>query len=158
MVGGVSNNQSLLYLSKSPTQAQTQNANTNPAEQIKQNTQDSSDSTCKAQCECKTCASRTYQDKSDDPTVSFQSPTHISPQASGTAVMAHEQEHVTNEKSKANKEGREVIGQSVALFLATCEECKRTYVAGGLTTTITAAKKAYEGNDQQKGSLLAMSS
>ena len=63
--------------------------------------QKASDVASKPPGECKTCASRTYQDKSDDPSVSFQSPTHISPQASGTAVMAHEQEHVINEKSKA---------------------------------------------------------
>ena len=86
---------------------------------------------------CETCASRRYVDQSDDPSVSFQTPTHISPGASASMVMAHEREHVTNEQAKADREGREVVSQSVSLQTAICPECSRVYVSGGTTRTIT---------------------
>lgn len=88
--------------------------------------------------ECATCASRTYQDGSNDPGVSFKAPTHLSPEQAAGAVMSHEQEHVTNEQADAKSEGREVISQSVQIFTAVCPECGKTYVSGGVTKTTTA--------------------
>ena len=88
---------------------------------------------------CQTCKERKYQDKSNDPGVSFKSPGRISPGASASVVASHEQEHVTNEQAKARAEGRRVISQSVVLQYALCPECNRTYVSGGKTRTITAS-------------------
>lgn len=108
--------------------------------------------------ECATCASRTYQDGSDDPGVSFKAPTHLSPAQAATAVISHEMEHVTNEKANAEEEGREVINQSVQIFHSVCPECGKSYVSGGLTTTTTAGKsqKAYQdqNNGQTEGNLV----
>ena len=91
--------------------------------------------------ECQTCKSRTYMDVSDDPSVSFQTPTHISPGQSAAAVASHEMEHVTNEQAKAEKEGREIVSQSVTLQTSICPECKRVYVSGGVTRTVSAQKQ-----------------
>ena len=94
---------------------------------------------------CRTCASRKYQDSSNDPGVSFKSPTAIRPESAATAVMAHEQEHVTRNRQKAGQEGREVIASSVTLHMGICAECHKPYVAGGTTrTTTAAAKSAYQ--------------
>jgi hypothetical protein len=95
--------------------------------------------------ECQTCKNRRYVDGSDDPSVSFQSPTHISPGQSASMVMSHEREHVTNEQARADREGREVISQTVSLQVSTCPECGRMYVSGGVTRTITAEKNEEEG-------------
>lgn len=84
--------------------------------------------------ECETCKNRKYVDGSDE-MVSFKSPTHVSPEAAAGAVMAHEQEHVSNAYSKAAKAGGEVVQASVAIHTAVCPECGRTYVSGGTTTT-----------------------
>lgn len=86
---------------------------------------------------CETCKNRRYQDSSDDPSVSFQTPQSIAPGAEYTAVRSHEQQHVVNEQARARKEGREVVAQSVAIHYAVCPECGRVYVAGGTTTTTT---------------------
>lgn len=86
------------------------------------------------QIECETCANRKYQDGSDE-NVSFKSAAHVSPQAAGTAVRAHEQEHVSNAYSKAAQNNGEVIQASVSIHTSTCPECGRTYVSGGTTTT-----------------------
>jgi hypothetical protein len=91
--------------------------------------------------ECSTCASRTYQDKSDDSGVSFQTPTHLDPDQAASAVMAHEQEHVTREQADAEQKGREVISQSVQIQSAICPECGRSYVSGGTTKTMTRTKE-----------------
>ena len=91
------------------------------------------------QYECKTCASRKYQDRSDDPSVSFQAPTHISPGQSAAAVMSHEREHVANENAKAKRENREVIQSSISVHYAICPECGRSYAAGGEARTVTKA-------------------
>jgi hypothetical protein len=88
--------------------------------------------------ECQTCKNRRYADVSNDPSVSFQTPTHISPNQSASMVMAHEKEHVANEQAKADREGRKVVSQTVTLQMSTCPECGRMYVAGGVTRTITA--------------------
>jgi hypothetical protein len=84
--------------------------------------------------ECKTCAERKYQDGSDDGGVSFQSPTKVSPAAAGAAVRSHEQEHVTRNAAKAEREGK-VAHSHVAIHTAVCPECGKPYVSGGTTTT-----------------------
>lgn len=90
--------------------------------------------------QCSTCASRTYQDGSDDASVSFQAPTHLTPGQAETAVISHEMEHVVNEQAYAREDGREVIGQSVQIFREICPECGVSYVSGGVTKTTTADK------------------
>ena len=87
--------------------------------------------------ECKTCAERKYQDGSDDPGVSFKTAAHISPDQAAAKVRSHEYEHVTREQAKADREGREVVSQSVQLHTSICTECGRSYVSGGVTNTVT---------------------
>ncbi|MDR1135462.1 MAG: hypothetical protein LBL49_04690 [Clostridiales Family XIII bacterium] len=87
--------------------------------------------------ECQSCKSRRYKDVSDDPSVSFQSPTKLSDAEAGSAVRAHEQEHVSHEQAKAERENREVVSQNVVIHYAVCPECGKIYVAGGTTTTTT---------------------
>jgi len=91
-----------------------------------------------ASAECETCSSRRYVDQSDDPSVSFQAPTHVSPGQSAAAVMAHEREHVVNEQARADRDGSRVISQTVSIQMSTCPECKRVYASGGTTRTVTA--------------------
>jgi hypothetical protein len=90
--------------------------------------------------ECRTCADRRYVDKSDDPSVSFQTPTHISPSMSAAAVASHEQEHVRSEQARAHREDRQIISQSVSLTFDCCPECGRNYVSGGTTRTTSVSK------------------
>ena len=90
---------------------------------------------------CSTCEARRYQDVSDDSSVSFQTPTHISPGQSAARVASHEAEHVSNERARAEEEGREIISQTVSLSTSICPECKTVYVSGGETRTISAAAK-----------------
>lgn len=84
--------------------------------------------------ECETCKSRKYQDGSDE-NVSFKAASHVSPEASGARVRAHEQEHVANAYDKAKQNDGKVINASVSIHTAICPECGRTYVSGGETTT-----------------------
>ena len=103
--------------------------------------------------ECKTCQSRTYVDSSNDPGVSFKTPTQLSPAAADSAVRAHEGEHVYRETAKAESQNRRVISQSVQIFTDICPECGRVYTSGGKTTTVTAAQS--ESNPYlQKGLLI----
>lgn len=97
--------------------------------------------------ECQTCKERKYQDGSDE-MVSFKSAAHISPQAAGSAVRAHEQEHVSNAYKKAATGNGQVLQASVAIKTAICPECGRSYVAGGETTT--KIKYSNEENPYQK--------
>ena len=90
--------------------------------------------------ECQTCKSRKYMDKSNDPYASFQSPTHISPEAAFAAVSAHEGGHIANAQTEADKEGREVVSQSVRIHTDICSECGRVYVSGGEARTVTSGK------------------
>lgn len=85
--------------------------------------------------ECQTCKERKYQDGSDE-NVSFKSAQHISPTAAASRVRAHEQEHVSNAYSKAEKDGGKVVNASVTIHTAVCPECGRTYVSGGTTHTM----------------------
>lgn len=84
--------------------------------------------------ECQTCKERKYQDGSNE-NVSFKAAAHVSPQAAGAAVRAHEGEHVANAYDKAEKDGGKVLQAAVKIKTAICPECGRTYVAGGTTTT-----------------------
>ncbi len=97
--------------------------------------------------QCETCASRKYQDGSDE-SVSFKSASHISPQASASRVRAHEQEHVSNAYDKAAMDDGKVVCVSVRLQTAICPECGKTYTAGGVTNT--AIKYGNEDNPYMK--------
>lgn len=85
--------------------------------------------------ECQTCKSRKYMDQSKEGDVSFQTPTHISPENSFSAVSAHEGEHLSNAIAKGNEPGAKLISSSVSLRMSLCPECGTTYVAGGMTKT-----------------------
>jgi len=98
--------------------------------------------------ECQTCNNRKYKDVSDDSSVSFQTPTRISPEDAENRVRAHEQEHVSHEQVNAWKQGRRVTAQSVAIHYALCAECGRAYVAGGTTTTITQSESGQRGSER----------
>ena len=90
--------------------------------------------------ECKTCASRRYVDKSNDASVSFQTPTKVNSNSAMAAVASHENEHVRNERSKARREDREIVSQTVTLTFDCCPECGRSYVSGGTTRTASVSK------------------
>lgn len=98
--------------------------------------------------ECQTCKNRKYQDGSDDSGVSFQTPTKVDPKAAGTAVRSHEQEHVSRNQAKAEREGNKVVAQSVTIHTGICPECGKVYVSGGTTRTVTKS-----GNDSDKYSV-----
>lgn len=100
---------------------------------------------------CQTCEQRRYQDGSDDMGVSFKMPTRIAPEAAGVAVRGHEQEHVTRERAKAQREDREVISQSVTLHTDVCPECGKVYISGGTTRTTTASRPEPEMSGRQEG-------
>lgn len=85
--------------------------------------------------ECETCKERKYQDGSNEGNVSFKSASHISPSAAGSAVRAHEGEHVANAYNKAATNNGKVLQASVSIHTAICPECGRTYVSGGTTKT-----------------------
>ena len=97
--------------------------------------------------ECQTCKNRKYVDGSDE-MVSFKAPAHISPEAAGVRVRAHEQEHVANAYKKAAIGGGKVVQASVAIHTSICPECGRSYISGGTTTTQIAYKEEnpYEKN------------
>ena len=90
--------------------------------------------------ECQTCKTRKYQDGSDE-NVSFKTGAHVSPQASGAAVRAHEGEHVSNAYLKAKEEGGKVLSVGVSIHTAVCPECGRVYTAGGETRSVIATPK-----------------
>jgi len=97
--------------------------------------------------ECETCEKRKYQDGSDDMGVSYQTPTNIKPEQAPSAVRGHEMEHVYREQAKAEREGREVVSQTVTMHTEICPECGKAYVSGGTTETVTRAKTE---NDAQQ--------
>ena len=104
--------------------------------------------------ECQTCKERKYQDGSDDPGVSFKTPTNIAPEQAASAVRGHENEHVVREQAKARQEDRKVVSQSVTYHTAICPECGKAYVSGGTTRTVTKANtdnqpQQEQGQDQQ---------
>lgn len=85
--------------------------------------------------QCQTCKERKYQDGSNDPGVSFKTPTNIAPEQAAAAVRGHEQEHVVREQAKAQRENREIVSQSVTYHTAICPECGKVYISGGTTRT-----------------------
>jgi hypothetical protein len=88
------------------------------------------------QVECETCKNRKYQDGSNESDVSFKSPGHISPSASASTVMAHEQQHVANAYEKEADKNAKVISASVQIKTSVCPECGRSYVSDGQTNTM----------------------
>lgn len=98
--------------------------------------------------ECQTCKERKYQDGSNEGNVSFKSAAHISPNAAGAAVRAHEGEHVSNAYTKAEQGNGKVINASVSIHTSVCPECGRTYVSGGTTNTMI--KYSDESNPYQQ--------
>lgn len=98
--------------------------------------------------ECQTCKNRRYQDGSDDMGVSFQNPTKVNPRAAAAAVRGHEQEHVTRNRAKAQREGKEIVSQSVTIHTGICPECGKIYVSGG--TTRTSTRSTSEDKNQEK--------
>ena len=100
--------------------------------------------------ECQTCKERKYQDGSDDPGVSFKTPTNIAPDQAAAAVRGHENEHVVREQAKARQEGRKVVSQSVTYHMGICPECGKVYVSGGETRTVTKADNSQQADTQQQ--------
>lgn len=103
--------------------------------------------------ECETCKNRKYQDGSNDPGVSFKTPTKLSPDKAASAVRAHENEHVTREQANARRENRKVVSQSVSYHSAICPECGQSYISGGTTRTVTKGEveQTYGLAEEEKG-------
>ncbi len=87
--------------------------------------------------ECETCDRRRYQDVSNDSGVSFQTPTKISPEAAGSAVRTHENQHVSRNQAKAEREDMKIVSQSVRIMYDICPECGKIVASGGETRTVT---------------------
>ena len=101
---------------------------------------------------CQTCKKRKYQDGSDDPGVSFKTPTNVVPELAASAMQGHEQEHVVREQAEARREGREVVSQSVTYHSAIYPECGKVYVSGGTTRISTrAVQEQPEAGFEQEG-------
>ncbi len=98
--------------------------------------------------ECTTCENRMYVDGSNESDVSFKTPGHISPEQSYGKVLSHEQEHVSNAIAEGNKPDKQLLSATVSLKMATCPECGRRYVAGGVTKT---TMKYTESSPYEKG-------
>lgn len=90
--------------------------------------------------ECETCKNRKYKDGSDDPGVSFKSAAKINPKNARAVVSGHENEHVVRNRAKAEREGNEIVSQTVTLKTDICPECGKSYVSGGETRTVTKVK------------------
>lgn len=99
--------------------------------------------------ECQTCENRKYQDGSDDPGVSFKTASKVGAEGAAAAVRGHEYEHVYRNRAKAEREGKEIVSQSVRIKTAICPECGESYVAGGETTTVTKTKPEAEINPSE---------
>ncbi len=105
--------------------------------------------------ECQTCKNRKYKDGSDNPGVSFKTPTHISPQNAAYAIRSHEMEHVSHAQAEAQREDQDIVSQSVTYHTAICPECGRTYLAGGTTRTVfQKSQELYNDGPETKGSYL----
>lgn len=102
--------------------------------------------------ECQTCKNRKYQDGSNDPGVSYKTPTRISPERAAFAIRSHEAEHVAHARVEALKEDKEIVSQSVSYRTGICPECGRTYMAGGNTRTVfRSAPETYSQEPAKKG-------
>lgn len=111
--------------------------------------------------ECQTCRNRKYKDGSDDPGVSFKTPTHISPENAASAIRSHENEHVSHARAKALREDQKILSQSVTYHTDVCPECGRVYLSGGTTRTVFGESKDLKdlygiGEQEQKGAHLDM--
>ncbi len=109
--------------------------------------------------ECETCSNRKYQDRSSDPSVSFQTPTQVDPQNAEAAIWSHEREHVTHETQKAEREGQEVVSVHVDIRHGICPECGKIYVEGGETTVVTRPETdadSKSGSPSQKAAPIPM--
>ena len=99
---------------------------------------------------CGTCAERRYKDVSDDPSVSFQTPTSVAPEQAAAAVAAHEQEHVVNNAARAERSGQ-TARSTVSIHYAACPECGRSYASGGTTTTTYSRKASVDSEPAARG-------
>ncbi len=107
--------------------------------------------------ECQTCKNRKYKDGSDDPGVSFKTPTRISPENAASAIRSHEYEHVSHARAKAQREDQKILSQSVTYHTDVCPECGRVYMSGGTTRTVFASSQDPYGQEQErKGAYLDM--
>ena len=105
--------------------------------------------------ECQTCKNRKYKDGSNDPGVSFKTPTRVSPERAAFAIRAHEAEHVSRAWAQAQKEDKEVVSQSVSYHTDICPECGKTYMSGGTTrTTFRSKPETYSEEPVKKGEYL----
>lgn len=105
--------------------------------------------------ECQTCKNRKYKDGSDDPGVSFKTPTRIRPENAAYAIRSHEGEHVSHARAKAQREDQKILSQSVTYHTAICPECGRTYMSGGTTRTVFQSEQnPYKEDAEQKGQYL----
>ena len=59
--------------------------------------------------------------------------------AVATVAVAGSQIYASRQQAKAQREGREVVSQSVTYHTAICPECGKAYVSGGTTRTTTRA-------------------
>ena len=100
--------------------------------------------------ECQTCKERKYQDGSDDPGVSYKTPTNVAPERAASAVRGHENEHVVRERAEAQREDRKVVSQSVTYHTDICPECGKVYVSGGTTRTVTKANTDQQTQQQDQ--------
>lgn len=102
--------------------------------------------------ECQTCKNRKYQDGSNDPGVSFKTPTVISPERAAFAIRSHEAEHVARARLKALEEDKEIVSQSVSYRTGICPECGRVFMAGGNTRTVMrSVPETYSQEGVKKG-------
>lgn len=105
--------------------------------------------------ECQTCKNRKYQDGSNDPGVSFKTPTHLDPERAAYAIRSHEMEHVAHAKADAAKdEDKEILSQSVTYHTAICPECGRVYMSGGTTRTTFRTSREVAPDPVEKGQFL----
>lgn len=86
--------------------------------------------------ECQTCKNRKYVDGSKENDVSFKTPGHVSPEASLSAVINHENQHVANAIAQGNEKNKELVSSNVRIKMDRCPECGKSYAAGGETTTV----------------------
>ena len=105
--------------------------------------------------ECQTCKNRKYKDGSNDPGVSFKTPSHVSPENAANAIRSHEGEHVSHNRAQALREGRKIVSQSVTYHTDICPECGRVYMSGGTTRTVTRdSRDPSREETEQKGRFL----
>jgi hypothetical protein len=127
-------------------------ANANAADQVSK-AEGSESSSRVGRGSCKTCAERKYKDVSNDPSVSFQTPTSVAPGMEGAAVRSHEQEHVSHNAARAERDGMTATS-TVVIHTAICPECGRPYVSGGTTTTTYSRSAALQRQDEGPGQLI----